>query len=185
MRSGAPGEIRTHDLCLRRARLWTLRMMVGLLYMEHGLAKLLGFPLQPNQAPYALFTLNPGLQGLLELVGGLLLALGWFTRHCRLCPRGQHGGRLFHAACAKRFPSAAQRRGVGNRLLLLLCLSGRRRGRMEPRSTTRAGIRIHRIAKPRLSNHHTLAAGWGKSKTVYKPAASPAPRSASSASWSQ
>jgi putative oxidoreductase len=30
--------------------------------------------------PYALFTLNPGLQGLLELVGGLLLALGWFTR---------------------------------------------------------------------------------------------------------
>ena len=57
-----------------------LRMMVGLLYMEHGLAKVLGFPLQPNHAPYALFTLNPGLQGLLELVGGLLLALGLFTR---------------------------------------------------------------------------------------------------------
>jgi putative oxidoreductase len=55
-------------------------MMVGLLYMEHGLAKLLGFPLQPNHAPYALLTLNPGLQGLLELVGGLLLALGLFTR---------------------------------------------------------------------------------------------------------
>ena len=57
-----------------------LRMMVGLLYMEHGLAKILGFPLQPNHAPYALFTLNPGLQGLLELVGGLLLAAGLFTR---------------------------------------------------------------------------------------------------------
>src|SRR5712672_2291910 len=57
-----------------------LRMMVGLLYMEHGLAKVLGFPLQPNHAPYALFNLNPGLQGLLELVGGLLLALGLFTR---------------------------------------------------------------------------------------------------------
>src|SRR5258707_7851327 len=57
-----------------------LRMMVGLLYMEHGLAKVLGFPLQPNHAPYAVFTLNPGLQGLLELVGGLLLALGLFTR---------------------------------------------------------------------------------------------------------
>src|SRR5271169_2866209 len=53
-----------------------LRIMVGLLYMEHGTAKILGFPLQPNHAPYALFTLNPGLQGLLELVGGLLLALG-------------------------------------------------------------------------------------------------------------
>jgi putative oxidoreductase len=57
-----------------------LRMMVGLLYMEHGLAKVLGFPLQPNHAPYALITLNPGLQGLLELVGGLLLALGLLTR---------------------------------------------------------------------------------------------------------
>ena len=29
-----------------------LRIVVGLLYMEHGLAKVLGFPLQPNHAPY-------------------------------------------------------------------------------------------------------------------------------------
>jgi hypothetical protein len=57
-----------------------LRIIVGLLYMEHGLAKIVDFPHQPNHAPYALFTLNPGLQGLLELVGGLLLALGLFTR---------------------------------------------------------------------------------------------------------
>ena len=57
-----------------------LRIMVGMLYMEHGLAKILDFPHQPNHAPYALFTLVPGLQGLLELVGGLLLALGLFTR---------------------------------------------------------------------------------------------------------
>jgi putative oxidoreductase len=57
-----------------------LRIMVGVLYMEHGLAKILDFPHQPNHAPYALFTLVPGLQGLLELVGGLLLALGLFTR---------------------------------------------------------------------------------------------------------
>src|SRR2546421_6922930 len=57
-----------------------LRIIVGVLYMEHGLAKILDFPHQPNHAPYALFTLNPGLQGLLELVGGLLLAVGLFTR---------------------------------------------------------------------------------------------------------
>jgi putative oxidoreductase len=57
-----------------------LRIIVGLLYMEHGLAKILDFPHQPTHAPYALFTLNPGLQGLLELVGGLLLALGLLTR---------------------------------------------------------------------------------------------------------
>src|SRR5262249_62418576 len=49
-------------------------------YMDCGLAKLLGFPPQRTPAAYALFTLNPGLQGLLELVGGLLLALGLLTR---------------------------------------------------------------------------------------------------------
>jgi putative oxidoreductase len=57
-----------------------LRIIVGLLYMEHGLEKVVGFPLQPNHRAYALFTLVPGLQGLLELVGGLLLALGLYTR---------------------------------------------------------------------------------------------------------
>ena len=57
-----------------------LRMMVGLLYMEHGLAKVVGFPPQPNHKVYELLTLNPGIQGLLELVGGFLLALGLFTR---------------------------------------------------------------------------------------------------------
>jgi putative oxidoreductase len=57
-----------------------LRIIVGLLFLEHGLAKLLDFPHPPNHVPYALFTLNPGFQGLLELVGGLLLALGLFTR---------------------------------------------------------------------------------------------------------
>jgi putative oxidoreductase len=57
-----------------------LRIIAGLLYMEHGLAKIFGFPHQPNHIPYNLFTLNPGIQGLLELVGGLLLALGLFTR---------------------------------------------------------------------------------------------------------
>ena len=67
-------------LAWERRMLSILRIVVGLLYMEHGLAKILDFPHQPNHAPYALFTLNPGLQGLLELVGGLLLALGLFTR---------------------------------------------------------------------------------------------------------
>ena len=57
-----------------------LRIIVGLLYMEHGLEKIVGFPVQPNHRAYALFTLVPGLQGLLELVGGLLLALGLYTR---------------------------------------------------------------------------------------------------------
>jgi DoxX len=54
--------------------------MVGLLYMEHGFAKILDFSHQSTHVSYAPFTLNPGLQELLEFVGGLLLVLGSFTR---------------------------------------------------------------------------------------------------------
>ena len=127
-----------------------LRIMVGLLYMEHGLAKILDFPHQPNHAPYALFTLNPGLQGLLELVGGLLLALGLFTRTVAFILAGNMAVAYFMAHAPRGFFPAAQWRGVGNRLLLRLPLFlGRRGRRMEPRSTTRACIRL--IAEPGLT----------------------------------
>ena len=56
------------------------RIMVGLLFLEHGLAKILDFPHQPTHQPFVLMSLNPGAQGLLELLGGLLLVLGLFTR---------------------------------------------------------------------------------------------------------
>ena len=74
------GAVATLRLTWEPRMLSILRIMVGLLYMEHGLAKVLDFPHQPTHAPYALFTINPGLQGLLELIGGLLIALGLFTR---------------------------------------------------------------------------------------------------------
>jgi putative oxidoreductase len=80
-----------------------LRMMVGLLYMEHGLAKVLDFPHQPNHAPYSPFTLNPGLQGLLELVGGLLLALGLFTRTIAFILAGDMAVAYFMAHAPRGF----------------------------------------------------------------------------------
>jgi putative oxidoreductase len=55
-----------------------LRIMTALLFLEHGTQKLLGFPPSPNPGP-ALFSLL-GIQGVIEIVGGLLLALGLFTR---------------------------------------------------------------------------------------------------------
>jgi putative oxidoreductase len=55
-----------------------LRIVAALLFMEHGTQKLLGFPPGPNPAP-ALFTLI-WVQGVIELVGGVLLAIGLFTR---------------------------------------------------------------------------------------------------------
>ena len=56
------------------------RIMIGLLFLEHGTAKILDFPHQPNHVAWALNSLNPGVQGLIELIGGLLITLGLFTR---------------------------------------------------------------------------------------------------------
>src|SRR3954454_15383792 len=80
-----------------------LRIMVGLLYMEHGLAKVVGFPLQPNHKAYELFTLNPGIQGLLELVGGLLLAIGLFTRPVAFILAGNMAVAYFMAHAPQNF----------------------------------------------------------------------------------
>ncbi len=57
-----------------------LRIVVGLLYLGHGLNKLFDFPATANHVPYQLFTLVPGLAGLLETIGGALFAVGLFTR---------------------------------------------------------------------------------------------------------
>src|SRR3982074_2298547 len=55
-----------------------LRIVAGLLFLEHGTQKLLGFPPSANPGP-ALFSLM-GIQGCLELLGGILLVIGLFTR---------------------------------------------------------------------------------------------------------
>ncbi|HEU0218689.1 MAG TPA: DoxX family protein [Stellaceae bacterium] len=57
-----------------------LRIMTGLLYLQHGLSKVFGFPPSANPHPYVLMTLVPGLAGLLELIGGALMTVGLFTR---------------------------------------------------------------------------------------------------------
>ena len=57
-----------------------LRIMVGVLFLEHGTQKIFNFPPRPQARPFELFTLVPGLAGTLELVGGILIAIGLFTR---------------------------------------------------------------------------------------------------------
>ena len=57
-----------------------LRIMTGLLFLQHGMSKVFGFPPSANPRPYVLMTLVPGLAGLLELIGGALVTVGLFTR---------------------------------------------------------------------------------------------------------
>ncbi len=66
-----------------------LRVMSGLLFLAHGSAKLLGFP------PSEMFATAPEpmtliwFAGVLELVGGALVALGLFTRPVAFILSGQ------------------------------------------------------------------------------------------------
>lgn len=57
-----------------------LRIITGLLFVEHGTQKIFSFPAPANARPFELFTLVPGLAGVMELVGGILIILGLFTR---------------------------------------------------------------------------------------------------------
>jgi putative oxidoreductase len=54
-----------------------LRIMAGLLFLEHGMAKLFGFP---SHGPMPSFPELEWFAGMIELTGGTLVALGLFTR---------------------------------------------------------------------------------------------------------
>ncbi len=55
-----------------------LRIVTALLFLEHGTQKLLGFPPAtfPQPALLSLF----GISGVLDLLGGLLILIGFYTR---------------------------------------------------------------------------------------------------------
>lgn len=80
-----------------------LRIMAALLFMAHGTMKLFGFPASASggSGP-ALFSLI-GVAGLLEVVGGALLALGLFTRPVAFILSGQMAVAYFMAHAPQSF----------------------------------------------------------------------------------
>jgi putative oxidoreductase len=56
-----------------------LRIYAGLLLLEHGTAKILGFPAVPVFANVQINTLT-GASGVIELIGGILFVIGLLTR---------------------------------------------------------------------------------------------------------
>jgi putative oxidoreductase len=74
------------------------RIIVGLLFLEHGLMKLLGFP-APMGSP-ALLSLM-GVAGIIETVGGILIALGFFSRIAAFICSGQMAVAYFMVHAAK------------------------------------------------------------------------------------
>jgi putative oxidoreductase len=66
-----------------------LRIMFGLLFLQHGLVKWFGFPAaNPNFANIQLFSMY-GVAGVIEIVGGALIAVGLFTRYAAFIASGE------------------------------------------------------------------------------------------------
>jgi putative oxidoreductase len=78
-----------------------LRIVTGLLFLEHGTGKLLGFP-PSDHAASTLFSLI-GVQGMLELVGGFLILIGLFTRPAAFILAGDMAVAYFMAHAPKSF----------------------------------------------------------------------------------
>lgn len=80
-----------------------LRIMVGLLFMSHGIQKHLGFPVPPGFGQPAFGTLL-WFGGIIEIVCGLLVAIGLLTRPAAFVASGMcafayflfHAGRSFY-----------------------------------------------------------------------------------------
>ena len=79
-----------------------LRIITALLFMEHGLMKLLHFPAAQPGAPDPLPTLLMAA-AIIEVVGGALVALGLFTRLAALICSGEMAVAYFMAHGSKTF----------------------------------------------------------------------------------
>jgi putative oxidoreductase len=70
------------------------RIIVGLLFLEHGLMKLVGFPAGMGEGPLPPLMLAAGI---IEVVGGGLVALGLFSRYAAFVCSGQMAAAYFMA----------------------------------------------------------------------------------------
>ena len=55
------------------------RIVAAFMFLQHGTQKMFGFPVAAR-SEFDWLTLNPGLAGVMEVVGGVLLLVGLFTR---------------------------------------------------------------------------------------------------------
>jgi putative oxidoreductase len=81
-----------------------LRIIAGLMFLQHGTQKVFSFP-APARGPFELMS-QIGIGGVLEVVGGVLLILGLFTRPVAFLMSGMMAVAYFqfHAASGGPFP---------------------------------------------------------------------------------
>jgi putative oxidoreductase len=93
-----------------------VRIIVGLLFMEHGLGKLVGFPPGPPGAQAAFHLL--WFAAIIESVGGFLIAVGLFTRVAAFITSGEMAIAYFMAHAPRGFYPAVN----GGDAAILYCL---------------------------------------------------------------
>jgi putative oxidoreductase len=77
-----------------------LRIMVGLLFMQHGLSKLFGFP---AGAGFPASLSLPWFEGCIEMIGGGLVVIGLFTRYAVFIASGEMAIGYFMVHAPKSF----------------------------------------------------------------------------------
>lgn len=82
-----------------------MRIMFGALLLEHGTAKMFNFPPRPDGEvrEFVLMTLVPGLAGVIEVVAGVLLVIGLFTRSAAFIASGLCAAAYFIAHAPRDF----------------------------------------------------------------------------------
>jgi putative oxidoreductase len=90
-----------------------VRIVVALLFLEHGLVKLVGFPVP---GPATLGTV-PLAAAIIELVGGVLLAVGLFSRAVAFIVCGEMAVAYFMAHAPRGFYPIAN----GGEAAILFC----------------------------------------------------------------
>lgn len=79
-----------------------LRIVAGLMIIQHGMGKLIGFPVVPAYAKITPLSLL-GAAGFIELIGGALLILGLLTRPAAFILSGEMAVAYFMVHAPKGF----------------------------------------------------------------------------------
>jgi putative oxidoreductase len=95
-----------------------LRIVAGLLIIQHGMGKLLGFPAAPG-APTVQLMSQAGAAGIIELIGGALLIVGLWTQAAAFILSGE----MAFAYFISHFPKGFHPLVNGGTLAALYCFT--------------------------------------------------------------
>lgn len=101
----------------RTDALSALRIMTGLMFLQHGTQKTLNFPEAPAWE-VAVFSM-PWIAGMMELIGGAMIVLGLFTRPVAFLLSGLMACAYFMAHASQSFYPILN----GGELAILFCFT--------------------------------------------------------------